>query len=504
MKYFRKITNIILFFLLIVFSSVSAQCSDLYSAQNINRENLAPSLYIQARDIQALFAVYEQPGILDGMTILRFSSYYDLTGGTEVHIQNLNAALLRRNDMKIIQMYITVREDNEDIQQIKIGRGTLVKAPVLSWLKTRGIETVQASSAGGMLYSMGKKVLKKLKVTDILKYWLQTTRFMPILTRLPMSGQFYHETGRTSNYTGVKEKIQQVLDSQQVDFVMIHTIGASESGIIIEAAKARGIPVLVQNHLDNTVFNDVAARSRLKNVTAVGGVSQRNVPSFLQAVFSYLGNGIDTKFFSRDASGIIPKKFDKPVVFLPGRIDPNKGHLDLVEIAYDLHIEGIDVKVVFAGRADNLDFCEEIKSLAKKYGIADNVIFAGELTQKELRDYYFSSDVVVLPSQSEGIPRVLLEAQAMEVPVIAYDVGGVSDAIGSGKTGYIVPVNNKGLFARSLKRVLQDNDLSTEMGKAGKDFVENNFSLSALASRHEKFYITKHAVSINRWLQQSL
>jgi len=117
-----------------------------------------------------------------------------------------------------------------------------------------------------------------------------------------------------------------------------------------------------------------------------------------------------------------------------------------------------------------------------------HVLFEGELASEELRNWYAASTVVVLPSYSEGLGKVLLEAQAMERPAIAYDTGGVREAIRHSETGYLVKKGDiKGLASR-LKELINDPDKRCEMGKQGRKFVDVKFSMESLAMRHEEFY----------------
>ena len=120
----------------------------------------------------------------------------------------------------------------------------------------------------------------------------------------------------------------------------------------------------------------------------------------------------------------------------------------------------------------------------------DRVLFLGELTSEELRNWYAECDVVVLPSSSEGLGRVLLEAQAMAKPVIAYESGGMPDALVANQTGFLVKPGDCDELSERLKYLLDNPALRFAMGKAGRIFVSKAFSIPALVARHEKFYST--------------
>ena len=124
-----------------------------------------------------------------------------------------------------------------------------------------------------------------------------------------------------------------------------------------------------------------------------------------------------------------------------------------------------------------------------KHELINCVSFAGQLNLEDLRDLYYYCDVVVLPSYDEGLGRVLLEAQAMGKPVIAYDVGGINAALINGKTGYMVKKGNAEELFLKIKDLLINERIRLEMGREGRKFIEKFYSLSKLTERHEEFYI---------------
>ena len=95
----------------------------------------------------------------------------------------------------------------------------------------------------------------------------------------------------------------------------------------------------------------------------------------------------------------------------------------------------------------------------------------------------------VLPSLSEGLPRVLIEAQALGKPVIATRVGGIPELISENENGFLVEPKNSEQLAGKIKRLLENPQLSREMGERGKQFARDNFS--------NKKYIENYISMIN-------
>jgi glycosyltransferase involved in cell wall biosynthesis len=105
-----------------------------------------------------------------------------------------------------------------------------------------------------------------------------------------------------------------------------------------------------------------------------------------------------------------------------------------------------------------------------------------------MRDLFAASRVVVLPSRSEGLPRVLLEAQAMETPVVAYRCGGMSDALLPSQSGFLLEAGDVQGLADRIALLLDDQKMRVRFGQIGREFVVRHFSIDALVTRHEAFY----------------
>jgi glycosyltransferase involved in cell wall biosynthesis len=157
-----------------------------------------------------------------------------------------------------------------------------------------------------------------------------------------------------------------------------------------------------------------------------------------------------------------------------GRLSKEKGHADLIS-AFALlarHMPHSSDCLVIAGTGPEL---LPLKRLASELGVADKVSFPGHVA--DVAKLMRSSDVVVLPSHSEGSPNVLLEALAVGTPVVATAVGGVPEIISQGQTGILVPARDPEGLAAAIARVLQDVRLAHDLSRDGKIHVQESFSL---------------------------
>jgi glycosyltransferase involved in cell wall biosynthesis len=151
------------------------------------------------------------------------------------------------------------------------------------------------------------------------------------------------------------------------------------------------------------------------------------------------------------------KKEEKTILFV-GRLTKIKGIIDLL-IAFKM-LSRIDheTKLVIVGNGSLNSF---LKSFIVKYDLLNRVEFVeGVLPwEKVIFKYYSRAGIFVLPSYSEGLPSVVLEAMAAEVPVITTPVGDITDLVRHGETGILVEPGNPKALADSLLMVLQDKTL---------------------------------------------
>lgn len=148
-----------------------------------------------------------------------------------------------------------------------------------------------------------------------------------------------------------------------------------------------------------------------------------------------------------------------------GRLTLNKGLSELFRAAKDLLAEGLNLRIWLA--ADGYRR-QEIETEAKELGIADRVDFFGWIAHEKLKDIYRTCDIFVLPSYSEGMPKVVPEAMSNGLATVVTDVGGLRDVIvRDGETGFIVPTKDVAALRDALRKLIMDRCLRERMARAG-------------------------------------
>jgi glycosyltransferase involved in cell wall biosynthesis len=127
---------------------------------------------------------------------------------------------------------------------------------------------------------------------------------------------------------------------------------------------------------------------------------------------------------------------------------------------------------------------QEYLNLAQELGLTDNVKFVNWLSASALDELYSECNVTVMPSiMPEPFGIVGIEAMANGIPVIAFDVGGISDWLIDGYNGFLVPAKDISTLSQKIDLLLSDNELTIQFGENGRKFVNNHFSPDVLTTR---------------------
>ena len=427
--------------------------------------------------------------ILNGLTILRFSHSMSLTGGVEMYISELDRILLQRNKVTIIQVFYTTDKHLKDTET-KVGEGRLIQIPVFYNSEGESTENLIKAHLINFVKSNGLdgKIRKLLALNNLQK----------ILKFVPVVRKYYQVRPRTQD---LKNKLREILRKYKVDLIINHSPNLLNEGLIINEQGAKyNIPIIIQNHVTNRLFSqDKIFLGALAKISShITTVSSLDIPETLKSKTTVLWDGIDTDFFDPEKVSVeqedsLKKEYgiltqDK-IVLLPARIDPLKGQLDILKALLISQQRNVHYKVFLVGENQSRLYQSQIEDWDRKNGMNNSVVLAGNSSKDRLRVMYKISDVVVLPSASEGLPRILLEAQAMKKPVVAYSNDGMREAVIDGKTGYLVKDKDYDGLANAVEALLKNGLMSKAIGEAGREFVKSKFSLTALAQRHEEFYI---------------
>jgi len=117
------------------------------------------------------------------------------------------------------------------------------------------------------------------------------------------------------------------------------------------------------------------------------------------------------------------------------------------------------------------------------------VIHLGNVKDERLMPFcYSAADVFVIPSLADNLPNTILEAMACELPVVAFDVGGIPDMVRSGQTGLLAEPRNSIDLAHHLRWIVEHPEHAREFGRNGRRVVEKEYDVRLMARRYSELY----------------
>jgi glycosyltransferase involved in cell wall biosynthesis len=193
------------------------------------------------------------------------------------------------------------------------------------------------------------------------------------------------------------------------------------------------------------------------------------------------GAGVDTSLYSYK-----PEPDEIPIIVLASRIVWDKGIKDLIDAARILGNDGVRCRVILVGSPDTenpVSISDEIlldwhnKGIVEWWGYRENI-----------HEIFANSNIIVLPSYREGLPKVLLEAASCGRAIVATDVPGCREIVRHNENGILVPPKDPKSLAEALKKLVMDTSLRKKMGKRGRDIVVKEFSEEIVTQKTIDFY----------------
>ncbi len=291
-------------------------------------------------------------------------------------------------------------------------------------------------------------------------------------------------------------KIWRMLKKIGVDIVQTHNWGTALEGIL--GAKLAGISGIV--HAERGTIEDKERNKGLQRflwgfadqVLSVSEAHRKKVASiigFPHEQIKGIVNGVDTeRFFPNPGiKGEIRKKLglkkSSLCIGTVGSLRPVKNQSLLIKACSAIlpHFDQVEVLLVGEGPLES-----QLKQEVQILGLSENIHFAGG--QSNIPEILNALDIFVLPSLSEGMPNVVLEAMACGIPTIATAVGGAPEVIEGGKNGILIASEDERQLTRILKELILNHEKRQTLGIEGRRRVLTNFSLNNMVSEYQMLY----------------
>jgi glycosyltransferase involved in cell wall biosynthesis len=286
-------------------------------------------------------------------------------------------------------------------------------------------------------------------------------------------------------------RLVQYLQTSKPDLVHCHSRrGADMLGGL--AASIADVPAVVSRRVDNTEMR-LLATLRYRPFKKIIAISEA-IAAVLKdhdvddERIEVIRSAVDTEHFATPADCTAYRAdFGLPeealVIAAAGQLIPRKGHRYLLQAIADLRHSHPHLRTIIFGEGY---LNNQLREQAASLGLGDVVQFAG--FRDDLDSYMSCVDVFVHPALAEGLGVVTLKAAAAGVPVVGFKAGGLVEAVVDGKTGILVPPENVEELRDSIATLLDDANLRAQMGSAGRERMQNEFSIDTMVDKHIALY----------------
>jgi glycosyltransferase involved in cell wall biosynthesis len=303
---------------------------------------------------------------------------------------------------------------------------------------------------------------------------------------------------RHSFDTSVWSRLRQLVVDRRIDVLHAHEYKTDLLALML--SRSLGIPALATVHgwtghsprerwlyypLDKRILARfprlIAVSSEIARELQRHGADGRSITTVL--------NGIDAGMFrrSRDrqpsaraAIGVAPGEF---AIGSVGRLEPQKRFDLLLEAFSEFRRAVPQARLVIAGDGSLRASLEEQR---QRLGLADSCTLAGHVA--DVIGFHHALDLFVQSSDYEGTPNSVLEAMALETPIVATEAGGTAELVVDGEHGRIVPIGRRDLLLTAMRQAHECTDESRAMANAARRRVENELSFQSRVRRVEGIY----------------
>ena len=195
---------------------------------------------------------------------------------------------------------------------------------------------------------------------------------------------------------------------------------------------------------------------------------------------------IDFEIFS----SIQPTRSDEgnfKILFIGSITDRKKPHL-IIEALPKLHADKVELHLV--GPTPNHKYLDELREKIISNNLEGRVYIHGTKDRDEVKEFYSESNLMILPSVSEGLARVIFESQVTACPVLVTDAPGMQDIVIDGQTGYVFESNDLKTMIEKIDYIIKNYSEATLVGKNAKDFILSNYSADNFKFSFQKIFDT--------------
>ena len=347
-----------------------------------------------------------------------------------------------------------------------------------------------------------KQILEHLKRLDQKRYVGKVASFLEgdmtneLITRAKKENLITHEIPM-SGAVDVRAlwHLIKLLQNEKVELLCAHGYKSAVLGWL--AGRKQGVPVLVFSRGYTAENRKVAfyewlerqVLGKVEGIVAVSNGQMSKLHSYgIQGQNEWVvHNAVETEeeislkqdlTLREEVCSRFGMSLDDKIIVTAGRLSPEKGHRYLIESITGLKERNENLIFIFCGEGP----CEsELRKQADRIGVIDKCRFVG--FRHDIKDLFQVMDLFVLPSLTEGLPNVILEAFSYGKPVISTSVGGVPEVVSHMKNGILIDAGDVTQLTNAIDICLDSPEFMCQLGKAGFNTVKNEFAFEQQAQK---------------------
>ena len=309
-------------------------------------------------------------------------------------------------------------------------------------------------------------------------------------------------------------KLTQLMRSQKYDLVHVHTpiaaflgrVAAKLAGIKRIVYTSHGLPFHDQSSPKEYFLYSTVEKFAGKLTDLIISQNYEDIKTCIRLGIApeerlgYLGNGVDIDRFNRNRLDSLQQQQLRKslkiaddtelLVGIVGRLTRKKGSEYLIEATAKLVSQFPKLQILIVGgelKTDPEPYYFQLLEKIKQLGIGDRIIFTGD--RSDIPEILGLLDIFCLPTFThEGLPRSIVEAMAMALPVVTTDIRGCREVVLPERTGFIVPPHDSESLATALAKLLASKELRKKFGTAGRERIEAEYDEDIVFERLSKFY----------------
>lgn len=271
-----------------------------------------------------------------------------------------------------------------------------------------------------------------------------------------------------------------LLDGYPCDHIHAHFMDRAAT-LAMVVSRLRAIPFSITAHANDIYLNPVLIPEKLSEAKFVATCTSYNLFHLSRFAPGDSANKLTRIYHGLEISKYQPIHRDTPntpVLLAVGQLKEKKGFAFLLEACRILKDRGYIYKCEIVGDGP---LRSQLEAQLRQLSLEDTVMLSGALPHQEVIRRYRQSHVFVLPcvvagdGDRDGIPNVILEAMAMELPVVSTDHSGIPEVLEDGVNGLMVPPGDYVALADALAGLLEHRDLRKRMGERGREMVAKDF-----------------------------